>query len=56
MILRPVTSSALSSPVRDIIAQDVEPGDDIPDTAIYAGGYPIPDPSGTGYLTYGVST
>ena len=56
MILRPLTSSALASPVRDIIVQDEPVGPTIPDNAIYAKGEPIPDPSGTGYLTYGATT
>lgn len=31
-----------------------DPEDPIPTNAIYANGDPIPDPSGTGYLTYEV--
>jgi hypothetical protein len=48
--VHPVTELYYKTPVE----VDPDPEDTIPANAIYANGEAIPDPSGTGYLTYEV--
>ena len=50
---RPVTMQS-AWPLSGLFGPTLAPDGAIPDNAIYANGEPIPDPSGTGYLTYEV--
>ena len=59
-MLHPIVHNTILTPLVDILrpvswrAGAVVSPSDIPANAIYANGEPIPDPSGTGYLTYEV--